>query len=92
MKRVALRPQSRKRQAEQRERRKMIASMLREGPVLCVMCGGRADDLHEVVSRARGGSISSRENTVPLCRRDHDWVTAHPLEAQGMGLSARKED
>ena len=50
-------------------------------------CPKYADDLHEILSRARGGSISDPENVVALCRPHHTWVTEHPIEAKEMGLS-----
>jgi 5-methylcytosine-specific restriction endonuclease McrA len=89
MKRSSLAPVSRKRRVLLRERRKVTDAMKAEGDVLCVRCGGMAQDAHEVVSRARGGSIVDRENIVPLCREDHRWVTEHPLEAEREGLSKR---
>ena len=55
-------------------------------------CFNRADDAHEIVSRARGGSITDRENLLPLCREHHRWTTEHPLEAEKLGLSKRKEN
>lgn len=58
----------------------------------CAMpCQSRADDLHEIVSRARGGSVTDPENVVPLCRPHHIWVTEHPKEAAELGLSRRAQ-
>lgn len=106
MKRASLRQVSAKRRALLRERKKLTDAMKREGPVMCQfyeavgralaeissMPGcGYADDLHEIVSRARGGSIVDPENVVPLCREHHRWVTEHPLEAEKLGLSRRKQ-
>jgi len=56
-----------------------------------VTCDTRADDLHEIVSRARGGSITDPTNVLPLCREHHIWVTEHLVEAEAMGLSGRKK-
>lgn len=93
---------SKKRAKVLRERKKLTDAMKREGPVMCQfyeavgrplaeissMPGcGYADDLHEIRSRARGGSITDPANLVPLCREHHDWVTTHPLEAEKEGLS-----
>ena len=106
MKRSPIAPVSKKRRKENRKRKKLTDSMKANGPVMCQFlqrvpvddhsycvdgCGFRADDLHEVVSRARGGSITDPENCVPLCRQHHRWVTEHPLEAAELGLSKRKE-
>ena len=80
-----MRAVSKKRAALLRVRKKVTDQMI----PICVRCGKRADDAHEVVSRARGGSIVDRENIVPLCREDHRWVTEHPLEAEREGLSKK---
>lgn len=37
--------------------------------------------MHEVKSRARGGSILDEDNLACLCRTCHEWVTTHPAEA-----------
>lgn len=42
-------------------------------------CRRSWDDMHEVRSRARGGSITDPLNIVCLCRRHHDWVTTEPV-------------
>lgn len=54
--------------------------------VLPHVCSGPMD-CHELVSRARGGSIVDPANVVLLCRRIHDFVTTHPAEAHRLGLS-----
>jgi 5-methylcytosine-specific restriction endonuclease McrA len=91
-----MRAVSKKRARLLRERRKVTDAMKAEGPVLCqfesrtiAKCFRRADDAHEIVSRARGGSITDPANLVPLCREHHRWVTEHPLEAEREGLSKR---
>jgi hypothetical protein len=48
----------------------------REGTVLCAVweaiqpdwCDRFASDLHEIVRRSQGGSITDEENTIPACR------------------------
>ena len=96
-----MRAVSKKRAKLLRERKKLTDSMKREGPVMCLFpvsyfdsplpyCT-RADDLHEIVSRARGGSVTDPENVVPLCRPHHIWVTEHPKEAAELGLSRRAQ-
>jgi hypothetical protein len=84
-----MRAVSRKRAVLLRERRKVTDAMKAEGDVLCVRCGRMAQDAHEVVSRARGGSIVDRENIVPLCRLCHDFITCNPLLAEREGLSKK---
>lgn len=49
-------------------------------------CGRWADDVHETLSRARGGSITDRANVIPPCRWCHDAVTPGPLWALRLGL------
>lgn len=43
-------------------------------------------DVHEPLTRARGGSITDPDNGVLLCRRHHEWTHAHPREALELGL------
>lgn len=54
------------------------------------MCTGRAEQGHELLSRARGGSITDPANIVGLCQKCHRWITEHPLEATELGLSRRR--
>lgn len=49
-------------------------------------CTKPSDDVHEILTRGRGGSIVDRDNLIPLCRAHHEWVTAHPVEAEELGL------
>lgn len=55
-------------------------------------CAGPSCDVHEVKSRARGGSIVDETNVLALCRPCHSWVTEHPLEAIEAGLAAHSWD
>lgn len=90
MKRASLRQVSAKRRALLRERKKLTDAMQSEGRPSCVNCGAPAEDLHELLSRARGGSISDPTNCVPICRPCHTYATEHPIEAEKLGLSKRK--
>ena len=49
-------------------------------------CQGRSTDIHEPLTRARGGSIVDVENTIAVCRRCHDWIHANPIIAEDLGL------
>lgn len=71
-----LRPVSKKRQAENRERRAVVHATFGDAPT-CVVpgCGRLADDVHEPLTRARGGSITDPSNMAPLCRPHHDEIT-----------------
>ena len=79
-----MRHRSLKMQAVYRLRRKLVADML-DGAI-CQRCENMpASDVHEVKTRARGGSILDRENCVVLCRGCHTWVTENPAAAREQG-------
>lgn len=48
-------------------------------------CHGRAVDVHEPLTRARGGSITDPGNMVAVCRACHDWIHGHPEAATERG-------
>lgn len=80
--------QSRKRQAENRERRKVVRATFGDQP-MCIApgCTRWADDVHEPLTRGRGGSITDPANMAPLCRPCHDEVTfTEPAWAYEAGL------
>lgn len=79
-----LAPVSDKRRAENRQRRAMVAALWPERP-MCAWpdCRSLADDVHEPLTRARGGSITDKDNAAPLCRRHHDYVTFTPESGLG---------
>ena len=67
------------------KRRNLVRKLLWERPI-CQRClSDRSQDVHELKSRARGGSITDLENLVTLCRACHTWVTTHPAEATAQG-------
>ena len=49
-------------------------------------CHGFAIELHEPLTRARGGSILDPANTVAICRSGHDWIHVNPAAATDLGL------
>jgi hypothetical protein len=49
-------------------------------------CDQPWSDVHEVLTRARGGDPTDMENQLCLCRPHHKWVTEHETEARAMGL------
>lgn len=59
-------------------------------------CGRWADDVHEPLTRARGGSIVDPGNAVPPCRPCHDVLTFRPESELGwaydLGLLAHSWD
>ena len=44
------------------------------------------DDLHEVLTRGRGGDPTDPANILLVCRTCHDWITTHELAARAAGL------
>jgi hypothetical protein len=75
---------SAKRARENRQRRQMVAALYPERPHCArPVCPRMADDLHEPLTRGRGGSITDPENQVPLCRPCHDEVTFTPESELG---------
>lgn len=84
-----LRKQSKKRQAENRERKAMVLTLWPDGTPMCAVkgCEHLADDVHEPLTRARGGSITDPNNAVPLCRTCHTEITdRQPVWAYEQGL------
>ena len=81
-----MRFRSKKREAIYRKRRPLVEQLLAERSI-CERCGTNPSrEIHEVVTRARGGSILDPANCRALCRRCHAWVTEHPKQAHEEGL------
>lgn len=72
------------------KRRRLVAELLELYPSCTAQldgCDGRAVDVHEVVSRARGGDLLDERVCVTLCRRCHDVVPQLvPETAAALGL------
>lgn len=67
------------------QRRKIVMQLLADRPI-CQRCSqARSEDIHELKSRARGGSITDVENLVAVCRSCHHWITTNPKLAQESG-------
>ena len=49
-------------------------------------CTRHATDVHELKTRARGGSILELSNCIALCRSCHSWITEHPAWASAHGF------
>lgn len=49
-------------------------------------CTRWATDLHEPLTRARGGSVLDPANTIATCRQCHEWVHRFPKKATEIGL------
>lgn len=55
------------------------------------ICQGRGVHVHEILSRARGGSITDPDNCRHACDACHRWVHEHPTQAGKLGyLKSRK--
>jgi hypothetical protein len=79
---------SRKRAALIRERRAMLRAKY-PGVTLCEVpyCNRAADDAHEPLTRARGGSITDPANVKAVCRPHHDEITfEEPEWSYGLGF------
>lgn len=84
-----LRPVSAKRQQENRERRQMLEAKYGTEPVVCEVpwCSNLANDPHEPLTRARGGSITDPENVRAVCRPCHRVITdTEPFWAYELGF------
>ncbi len=79
-----IRQVSAKRARQNRDRRAMIQRLWPERPP-CARpgCVRSADDVHEPLTRGRGGSITDPDNAVPLCRPCHDEITFTPESQLG---------
>lgn len=53
------------------------------------VCTGAASDMHEPLTRARGGSISDESNALALCHHCHMWIHNHPAKSLEMGWLKR---
>jgi 5-methylcytosine-specific restriction endonuclease McrA len=53
---------------------------------VCVRCWSqRSTEVHERLSRGRGGSIIDPNNCVALCAGCHRWITGNPAAAEAAG-------
>jgi 5-methylcytosine-specific restriction endonuclease McrA len=83
---LVLRKRSKKRAKVYRDERvPIVVKLLIERPT-CQRCKvSGSQDIHELKSRARGGSITDLNNLVALCRACHTWITANPAKATQEG-------
>jgi hypothetical protein len=91
---TGLRQQSKKRQAENRKRRTVVRVTFGDQPMCAAPdCTRLADDIHEPLTRARGGSITDPTNMAPLCRPCHTEITdEQPEWAYEVGLLVHSWD
>lgn len=95
--RTPIRRVSQKRARLNRERAKFVADYLSEHPRCEAReriarvdarhrCDVQAVDVHEMLTRARGGSIVDESNVLALCRACHDWIHRNPASATALKL------
>ena len=80
MKRSRPKPMSQKRLAELPLRKKVREAVLERDEYLCQIglfptCSRHATDVHEILTRARGGSTTDPDNCISLCRGCHRFIT-----------------
>lgn len=84
--RTRLRPRSEKRARLYREARVPLVRELLAARPICERChAAPSSDVHEIQTRARGGSLLDPDNLACLCRPCHAWVTAEPKAATAEG-------
>lgn len=85
---------STKRRRANRVRRDAVYATFGDAPGCMVPgCPRLADDIHEPLTRARGGSITDPANMAPLCRPHHTEITdTEPAWAYELGLLVHSWD
>lgn len=94
-----MRHRSKKKEAEYKLRRPLVARLLEERP-LCEACPVFAQhdelityrrnvgqDVHELVRRSQGGSILDEKNLMVVCRSCHQRIGNNPQLAFDLGLA-----
>jgi len=96
VKRSRLKPISAKRKSQTKARRELIAAVMERDRNSCQAriegCSHHATDVHELKTRARGGSILEMSNCIALCRSCHSWITEHPAWASAHGFMLHSWD
>ena len=91
MRRKALRGMSAKRRSQLRDRSDIRQVVLDRDENRCQCglddCTRHATDVHELKSRARGGSILDPTNCLSLCRSCHSFITQNPAWAEANGFA-----
>ena len=94
-----MRYRSKKKEAEYKLRRPLVARLLEERPMceacpifaahdeLVVYSRNRGQDVHELVRRSQGGSILDENNLMVVCRPCHQRIGNHPQLAFDLGLA-----
>ena len=90
MRRTPINAVSPKRKLLNVSRKKFVVKMLEERfyceANIPEICRNIASDVHEIKTRARGGSIVDESNVLCLCRFCHSFITDHPAWATENGF------
>ena len=82
VKRSRINSVSKKRAGMSTDRAALRLRVLERSPrceaVIEPLCSYHATDVHEIKTRARGGSILDDDNCLALCRGCHRWITDNP--------------
>jgi len=91
MKRTRINPVSKKRASVNVARRIFVRQILEERmnceAQIPGTCSNWATDVHEIMTRARGGSILDEDNVLALCRPCHSFITTEPAFSQEHGFT-----
>jgi hypothetical protein len=91
-----LRTRSKKAQAIAPKRKYFVKTMLDLYPACQVRwdddCQSKSVDIHEPLTRARGGSILSKDNAIATCRHCHSQIHIHPNQATDRGFLISRWD
>jgi hypothetical protein len=99
-----MRYRSKKMQQTYLERRPLVARLLAERPwcEACPVFAGHdgkvtyvrqpSVDIHEVLTRGRGGSILDESNLLAVCRPCHRRIDRYPTLANDLGLTRASWD
>ena len=91
MKKSPVNQMSARRRFEMTERARTRQTVMDRARRLCEAdldgCTTHATDVHEIKTRARGGSITDPDNCLALCRWCHAFITAHPAFSDEWGFT-----
>ena len=92
--RAALKPISKKRSGLTKPRKDCREFVFNRAEGLCeaatalpLVCTGSAEQVHEILARSQGGSITDPENCLAVCAACHSWITGNMNEARRLGLA-----
>lgn len=91
MKRSRINKVSKRKRREIAARAKLRPQVIDRAGGLCEIdgCSNLGTDMHEILTRARGGSATDPVNILLVCRACHRWIHEHPAEALRLGYLAR---